>query len=619
MNSLREALRGFTYLGAILAVCLLIVSASWAEEAVVDARHGSHHGGNDNKVDFWLTILHNNDGESQLINAGVGLEDFGGVARFATLVKKLRKEGDKNFAKKRIVLTLNSGDNFLAGPEFNASQQKGVPYYDSIALNKIGYDAMALGNHEFDFGPDTLEDFILGFKNPPPFVSANLDFSEEPGLDALVDDGIIVKRTVVFREGEAFGIVGATTPELPFISSPRDVIVLENVAELVQKEIDKLTKFKINKIIFISHLQDVNEDLALASELRNVDIMIAGGGDELLAEEGDLLVPGDDPANAFGPYPLTATGADGAEIPVVTTAGDYKYVGRLIVAFNKKGKVIKVDENSGLVRVAGGANPDAVSPDPFIQANVVDPVQDYVDGLAANVIATSEVALEGRRDPGVRTMETNEGNLVADALLYQATLLAPAFGMPLPDVALQNGGGIRNNTLIPAGPITELTTFDIFPFTNFVSIVPAIPRDQFKEIMENAVSATPVADGRFAQIAGFSMVYDPAGTAQVLDADLNVVTPGTKVKEIVLDDGTVIVTGGVVQPGGPIDIATIDFSARGGDMYPFRGAPFTTLGVVYQKALFNYIVDPVAQGGLGGVISAAQYPEGGEGRITTVP
>ncbi len=619
MRSIREALRRFTYLSALLVVSLVFVSAGIAQETAVDARHGSGHGHNDNKVDFWLTILHNNDGESQLINAGAGLEDFGGVARFATLVKKLRKAGNKGFIHKRIVLTLNSGDNFLAGPEFNASQQKGVPFYDSIALNKIGYDAMALENHEFDFGPDTLEDFILGFKNPPPFVSANLDFSLEPGLQALAGDGVIVKRTVVFREGEAFGIVGATTPELPFISSPRDVIVLENVAGLVQKEIDKLTKFKINKIIFISHLQDVNEDLALASQLRNVDIMIAGGGDELLAEEGDLLVPGDDPAAAFGPYPLTAIGADGAEIPVVTTAGDYKYVGRLIVAFNKKGKVIKVHDKSGLVRVAGGANPDAVAPDPFIQSNVVEPVEDYVEGLAANVIATSEVALEGRRDPGVRTMETNEGNLAADAILYQATLLAPDFGMPLPDAALQNGGGIRNNTLIPAGPITELTTFDIFPFTNFVSIVPAIPRDQFKEIMENAVSAIPAADGRFAQIAGFSMVYDPAGTAQVLDADLNVVTPGTRVKEIVLDDGTVIVTAGAVVPGAGINIAIQDFSARGGDMYPFRGAPFTTLGVVYQQALFNYIVDPVAQGGLGGIISAADYPEGGEGRITTAP
>lgn len=478
---------------------------------------------------------------------------------------------------------------------------------------------MALGNHEFDFGPDTLEDFITGFKNPPPFVSANLDFSLEPGLDALVDDGIIVKRTVVFREGEVFGIVGATTPLLPFISSPRDVIVLENVAELVQKEIDELTKSKVNKIIFISHLQDVNEDLALAAELKKVDIMIAGGGDELLADEDDLLVPGDDPAAAFGPYPLTAIGADGNEIPVVTTAGNYKYVGRLIVAFNKKGEVIKIDEESGLVRVAGGSNPDAVLPDPFIQAKVVEPVQDFVDGLAANVIAQSEVALEGRRSPGIRTMETNEGNLVADALFYQATLLAPGFGMPLPDVALQNGGGIRNDTLIPAGPITELTTFDIFPFTNFVCIVPAVSREQFKELMEHAVSRIPVADGRFSQISGFDMVYDPAGTAQTLNPDSTILTPGTRVKEIVLHNGTVIVTGGAVVGTDPIDIATIDFSARGGDQYPYRGIPFTTLGVVYQQALFNYITDSALNGGLAGQITAAQYPEGGEGRITTVP
>ncbi|HVY55207.1 MAG TPA: bifunctional metallophosphatase/5'-nucleotidase, partial [Thermodesulfobacteriota bacterium] len=80
-----------------------------------------------------------------------------------------------------------------------------------------------------------------------------------------------------------------------------------------------------------------------------------------------------------------------------------------------------------------------------------------------------------------------------------------------------------------------------------------------------------------------------------------------------------IVTGGAVQPGDPINIATIDFSARGGDQYPFRGAPFTTLGVVYQQALFNYITDSAANGGLAGVISAADYPESGEGRITTAP
>jgi 5'-nucleotidase len=345
--------------------------------------------------------------------------------------------------------------------------------------------------------------------------------------------------------------------------------------------------------------------------------MIAGGGDELLANEDDLLVPGD-VRNPNLPYPLYANGADGSIIPIITTSGDYKYVGRLVVNFDLHGRVITVDDSSGPVRVAGGSNPDAVPSDPEVQALVVDPVQAYVAGLAANVIATSEVALEGRRGPtppGVRTAETNLGNLMADALRWQANQLAAQFGVPAADVALQNGGGIRNNNLIPAGPITELDTFSIAAFSNFVSIVPNIPPAQFKEIMENAVSRTPGADGRFAQISGFSLVYDPSQQAQVVDNAGTVLTPGFRVQEIRLDDGTYIVQNGQVVPGAPsVSISTNDFSARGGDQYPFRGAPFTTLGVTYQQALFNYIVDA-----LNGLISAAQYPEGGEGRITTAP
>jgi 5'-nucleotidase / UDP-sugar diphosphatase len=81
--------------------------------------------------------------------------------------------------------------------------------------------------------------------------------------------------------------------------------------------------------------------------------------------------------------------------------------------------------------------------------------------------------------------------------------------------------------------------------------------------------------------------------------------------EVVLDDGTVIVTGGNVVAGDPIDVATIDFLAKGGDQYPYRDLPFTSVGFTYQQALSNYIVD-----GLGGTISAADYPSGGEGRIT---
>jgi 5'-nucleotidase len=343
--------------------------------------------------------------------------------------------------------------------------------------------------------------------------------------------------------------------------------------------------------------------------------MIAGGGSELLANPGDLLVPGETIENAYGSYPLIYENADGDDIPVVTTTGNYKYVGKLSLEFDSDGNLVSVlADESGPVRVSG-VGPDAVAEDADLKAAAVDPVIAGLESLEQNVIGTSEVALNGIRS-NVRTVETNLGNLIADALLWQATNLAGSFGVPEPDVALQNGGGIRNDSEIPSGNITELTTFDILPFSNFTTIVPNIPAAQFKEIMENAVSNVENTDGRFAQISGFTLEYDPDGTAQVLDDDLNVTTAGSRVVTITLDDGTEIVSNGTVMSGAPdVSIATINFSAAGGDQYPFRGAPFTTLGVTYQQTLANYITDT---NGLNGTIAAADYPEGGEGRISTV-
>jgi 5'-nucleotidase len=213
------------------------------------------------------------------------------------------------------------------------------------------------------------------------------------------------------------------------------------------------------------------------------------------------------------------------------------------------------------------------------------------------------------------TEETNEGNLIADALKWYAEQAAAEFGAPVPDIALQNGGGIRNDSLIPAGDITELDTFDMLPFPNFVATVPDVPRETLKELLENAVSNVENVDGRFAQISGFSFVWDPTAQARELDDDGNVVTPGQRIIDVTLDDGTVIVENGAVVAGDPLDVATIDFSARGGDQWPWDGAgDFFVLGASYQQALESYIIEELA-----GQITAADYPEGGEGRITTAP
>ena len=257
-----------------------------------------------------------------------------------------------------------------------------------------------------------------------------------------------------------------------------------------------------------------------------------------------------------------------------------------------------------------------------MQTMVVDPVKAFTDALDQQIVGTSEVDLDGLRS-SVRSAEANEGNLIADSLRWQATQVAVDFGLPIPDVALQNGGGIRNNTIIPAGTLSELDTFDMVPFANFVSVVPAIPRTQFKEIVENAVACTQGSDfddnpncgsGRFAQISGFEFVWTASGVGQILDAAGNVTQAGTRVIDIHLNDGTAIVSGGAVVAGPDLTVATIDFLANGGDQYPYRGAPFTRVGFTYQQALSNYIQD-----GLGGVVSAGMYPEGGEGRITPTP
>lgn len=597
-----------------LSLIVLLATVLVAAAPVAAKRPGS-------QVDFWLTILHNNDGESKLIEQLAVANDpttsYAGISRFVTLVNQLQADAVSGRpptpGAKRGVLTLSSGDNFLAGAEFAASLDKGVPFYDSIAANLIGYDAMAIGNHEFDFGPDVLADYISGVDAGIPFVSANLDVSAEPALAALAAAGRIVPSHVVKQRGERIGIVGATTPQLPNISSPRNVVV-NAVAPAVQEQVDLLTAQGVNKIILISHLQDVGEDLALAGELSGVDVMIAGGGDELLASAGDPLSPGDASSVPFGDYPLYAMGGDGAEIPVVTTSGDYKYVGRLVVGFNSAGEVIAVDDPLSMpVRVVGEGYPDGVAPDPTAEATIVEPVKAFVAALAANILAQSEVPLNGLRGtvgagevvltPGIRNSETNLGNLTADSMLWQAQQLASSFSVDAPQVGLQNSGGIRNNNVIPAGPISELNTFQILAFTNFVSVKEDISAEQFKAVLETSVSE--VGNGRFGQWSGVEFTYTTANQARAINPDTcEVGVEGDRIQDVFVEDVQIFDDGVFVGPADwTVDLTTNDFTFRGGDCYDFGEGGFTTLGVTYQQALANYLVN-----GLGGLITAAQYP-----------
>ena len=556
--------------------------------------------------DLKLVILHHNDGESQLVQASDDLPDFGGVARFAGLVDQLRSEAVEDGAA---VITLSSGDNVLSGPELSASLAEDSVFYDAIALKLIGYDAFTFGNHEFDLGPDLVARLVEEVGSVP-FISANLDMSGEPALQALVDRGRIAPSVVVTKEGRRIGIIGATTADLPFVTSLRNVTVNAMVAEVVQAEIDRLTGEGVDIIILSTHLQSLDHEIELAADLTGVDAIVAGGSNLLLADESTLLLPGHGEPHA--PYPVTATLADGSPVAVVTTPGDYTYVGRLVLNIDSDGSVTAVGEGSGLRRVAGDGHRDAVAPHPQVQAQVTDPVRAALKELAATAVGITADPLDGRRSPGLRTGETNLGNLVADALLWDARRLAPVFGTPLPDVALMNGGSIRNDAVIASGPVTELDTFDIVPFSDLLTVVEDVSAAQLKVLLENAVSRVEESAGRFAQVAGLRFVYDPGGVAQVIE-DGAVVAAGQRVLLVELDNGAVLVRGGeVVEDAPEVTVATVDFLADGGDQYLFGKGRQTRLGAAPQQSLLAYIRDA-----LNGIITPERYPGGGAGRIAT--
>jgi 5'-nucleotidase len=589
-----------------------------------------------------LTLLHNNDGESKLLT-GDSLANVGGAARYVTKLNQVRQQAAaftdpaiEAGTKAKGTVNVSSGDNFLAGINYQGSLAAGS-FYDAFPLNRIGYDAVTLGNHEFDFGPSRLADFIEDTTSAT-FVSANLGFDTEPRLKALADQGRIRRSVVVDRGGVKIGIIGLTTPTLPSVSTPGNTVINANLAQVVNTEVDALEAAGVRVIVLSSHLQGLASEKALIPQIDGVDVVIAGGGDELLIN-GEPKV---DTSTAFGPYPdRTVQDRTGRTIPIVTTQGEYRYVGRLTAEFDAAGDLQSIDAaTSGPVRVVGsaftGAPADAVDRDPAIVRQVDEPLTRFRAALDGRVIARSDVALDGRNNGGetIRRRETNLGNLVADSFLYVARRDSQARGRPLPDVALTNGGGIRNSNVLRGtntgcGPfgspftISEGDTFRILAFDNTI-VRATVDVPKLKELLEHGFASLPATNGRFPQIGGMRVVVDRSQPV------------GSRVRSVTLITGNEpLVTNGAVvaAPSRQIVVATTDFLAqRNGDGYPFNASQGQSTNealqpsVGYQQALFRYLTEATGNGGLGGLtgdplitgphVTAAQYPFGTVDRTT---
>jgi 2',3'-cyclic-nucleotide 2'-phosphodiesterase / 3'-nucleotidase / 5'-nucleotidase len=630
-----------------------------------------------------LTLLHNNDGESSLapIAYTVGEERtpvlVAGAAAFSSV---LAREVEDAREAGNAVLTVYAGDAFLASATLACSlppQPDDTPVHDAVAQALMPYDVHILGNHEFDYGPDFLLRFArelqAGRTDGHPFLSATLDFSGEPAwADLVAEDGLIrgrptdgrfVGRSAILEDpgtGERFGIVGATTWALPTISSPRDVSVtadLDATVAAVQAEVDRLLDEGIDRIILVSHLQDVDNDRELVARLRNVDLAVAGGGDELLVSEAvdqdAQLLPGEDPGDVAGSYPLMQPDADGRSVPIVTTAGSYKYVGRIDVTFGPDGEVVAIDAERSYPRrvIPAGQEgidlaelgiEDAVEPDPAVVAAAIEPVDACLAEFAATPILRSEVVINVARggfDPfalGVRSAETNGGNLVADAFLAAFDRYADASGLPDRGgptivVAVQNGGGIRQTAgnLLPAGgtpgeTVTRLDTLNLLPFDNTLVVVEGLSAEDLRTVLER--SCESVGGGGFLQVSAFRYTCDM--TAEVGGRVRDVVVTGDAPST--MDDVTLIdADGAIVAPGAVVHVVTNSFTASGGDDYPtFAAAVKSRLvdedgtALFYERALREHLESFPVVGDPPLPTLTADDPryaeESGEGRITIV-
>ena len=561
--------------------------------------------------DFRLQLFHLADQEDNTL-ALDNAPNLSGVLN-ALRAQDIDADGIPGFAG---TLTLSSGDAWIPGLFYGASAQAygAVGRGDVLIQNALGVQAIALGNHEFDQGTSVLKDLISSSGDYPgtgfPYLSGNLTFSTDANLAGLVvPDGQTAKpnslaASVVFNvNGQQVGVVGATTPWLKTISSPGDVGIspapfsgiptpaeLDALAAEIQSDVDALIAANpgLNKVILLAHMQQISIEQALAERLRHVDIIVAGGSNTRLFDTSDTARPGD---SAQGTYPVIKADADGKPVAVVNTDGNYKYLGRLVLDFDAAGTIIPESYDptiSGAYRT-DAAGLAAVDGEAFIDARVQEVADDLRNVIVAQEsewFGVSEVFLNGNRNPGVRSEETNLGNLTADANLAYARQVDPSVM-----VSLKNGGGIRNSigqTVIPTGSVDGvpelLPTAAVFDaqgnvvkpeggisrndianalsFNNGLSLMSVTP-GELKGLIEHGLAAG-TGGGRFPQVGGMALSYDLSKPA------------GERVLNLTIEDQAgndldVVVRGGAVvgDPARSIRMVTLNFLAGGGDGYPF--------------------------------------------------
>ncbi|XP_038077296.1 snake venom 5'-nucleotidase-like [Patiria miniata] len=446
---------------------------------------------------FELTIIHTNDVRARFepISASGGectaeLEAqgtcFGGLARRAAKIEDIREASEN-------VLLLDAGHQFQGSMWFYVYRGLAAAHF----MNRLSYDAMAIGQHEFDFGVAGLARFIQNLTFP--VIASNIDTSREPNLDGLLSKHHVVR----FANGQRVGIVGYSYAETPNIANTGNLAFIDEV-EGLQPAVDSLISSGINQIVAVGH-SGYDKALDIASRLVGVDVVVSG-------RDSTLLYTGEKPSTETprGDFPTVVHPAhDPTATVLVVQAWQYgKYLGNLSVSFDDEGAVTGFGGNTILLD-------DSVEEDEDILEEM-EPWRDHVTEVANQVVGQTTVDLD---IAACTSAECALGNLVADAMLFPN--LNTSDGWSDVGISITTTGSMASSADI--GDITTASINKIIPYGDTIDVIELQGR-YLLEALENSVYEWDEAkiNYQMMQMAGMRVVYDvsrPPGQ-RVVSADV---------------------------------------------------------------------------------------------------
>ncbi|MGI6265757.1 MAG: 5'-nucleotidase C-terminal domain-containing protein [Candidatus Metalachnospira sp.] len=512
-----------------------------------------------------LVVVHTNDmhGYYETTETSIGIAGVAGLKNYYE-------------AQGADVLLLDAGD-FSQGSTL-VSYYKGKNAAEYMAA--AGYDAVSMGNHEFDYSFDALLD--------------NMKVLTDAGVK-VIDANVINKETgksyfdanAVFEfDGIKVGVFGLDTSETLTKASPSNVKAVnfldkEEMFKEAQAQVDKLKSAGCDYIIALTHLGVDEESVGR----RSTDLAAAVKGIDLIVD---------------GHSHTVIDGGEKVGDTVIVSTGSYlANVGTVVI--DKEAKTEEAKLISAADYAAGTAQYDET-----VKALVAEDVAEVAEAYS-KVFAKTEVHLEGTKQI-VRSQETNLGDFTADAYLYTAQKYADEHELGVNvDCAISNGGGIRVS--VEPGDISMDTLVTIFPFGNNVCLV-TITGEQLLEVLEASTFCTPETIGGFPQVAGIEYKLDVSVPYENGEQypDSTYYAPAKPGSRVTIKS----VNGKAFDPKAEYTVAVNNFQAEGGDTYYqlTKNSYFCDTEILDCDALIEYV------NSLGGVIGE-QYKEP-QGRIEIV-